>query len=208
MGSSKPDEPRSAAGDDWAAPVNSIELQLQRLRQLVRDLRQLADLEQRAAILAPLDITDLLRDVVAVVGEERPADRDRLLLNMPAVLWTLPPVAAERDFLFLALYNLVDNALKFSAPPAQVEVRLTADDGGVRIEVADSGPGIEADDLPHIFEELYRGKRHTDVVGSGLGLALVQAIIRQHYGSVILKSEVGRGTLATVMLPTHKGGKS
>jgi two-component system OmpR family sensor kinase len=103
--------------------------------------------------------------------------------------------------LLLALHNLIDNALKFTRPGDTIEVRASEDGSAVVIEVADTGPGIPEAELPHVWEELYRGERARGVPGSGLGLALVRAIIDQHRGRIVMRSLVNQGTVITLWLP-------
>ena len=107
----------------------------------------------------------------------------------------------DRDLLFLAVYNLLDNALKFTRPGDIIEVRAVENGRTVTVEVADTGPGIPEDELPHVFEELYRGQRARGTEGSGLGLALVRAIAERHRGMVTVRSREGEGTVFTLHLP-------
>ena len=99
------------------------------------------------------------------------------------------------------MYNLLDNALKFSPPDAAVEVRAREDGTGTTIEVADTGPGIAEEDLPHVREELFRGQGAQGVEGSGLGLALVERVAALHGGELLIRSRAGQGTVAALHLP-------
>jgi signal transduction histidine kinase len=101
------------------------------------------------------------------------------------------------------LYNLVENALKFTSVEEPVEVRALEDGRAIVVEVADSGTGIHAEDLPKIFEELYRGSNARGIEGSGLGLALVNRIVTLHGGQISVRSrqENPRGTVFTIKLP-------
>src|SRR5437763_1131769 len=117
--------------------------------------------------------------------------------------WQPPHITGDRDLLLLAVHNLLDNALKFSRPADHVELRASEDGAAVVIEVADTGPGIPDEDLPHIWEELYRGQGARAVPGSGLGLALTQSILQRHGGQVTVRSRAGQGTVFTVRLPIH-----
>jgi two-component system OmpR family sensor kinase len=103
--------------------------------------------------------------------------------------------------LSLALLNLVDNAMKYTAPGDRIEVRARESAGWVVVEVADTGPGISPADLDHIWEELYRGADSRSVPGSGLGLALVRAVVERHGGSVDTETRLGSGTVMRVQLP-------
>jgi signal transduction histidine kinase len=100
--------------------------------------------------------------------------------------------------------NLVGNAIKFTEPGGEVLVRLApTGDGGARIEVSDTGVGIEPDELPRIFERFYRGSRANEArgSGSGLGLAIVRSIVDMHRGTIEVVSRLGAGTTFTVTLP-------
>jgi len=82
-------------------------------------------------------------------------------------------------------------------------VRAFEDGPSIAVEVADTGPGISDEDLPHLGEELYRGSSPPGVEGSGLGLALVRAIAHQHGGSMAVRSRVGKGTVVTLRFPAR-----
>jgi two-component system OmpR family sensor kinase len=119
---------------------------------------------------------------------------------------SLPLVTGDRDLLGLAFYNLIENALKFTGPGNAVEVRAREDGRTVVIEVADGGPGISPEDLPHLFEELYRGANARGVEGSGLGLALAGRIVDLHGGSLKVASRQGErhGTIFSIHLPAAR----
>ena len=187
--------------------IGSVEAQALRLSRLAEDLRKLAELETHPLEQAPVDLLELLQEVTAV-AQERPESADRrLALTLPQAPWPLPPIPGDRDLLFLAVHNLLDNALKFSRPGDTVEVRAFEDGASVNIEVADTGPGISEEELAHVWEELYRGQAARGTPGSGLGLALTRAIIERHGGQVALRSRVGQGTVVTLKLPVapHSG---
>jgi two-component system OmpR family sensor kinase len=92
--------------------------------------------------------------------------------------------------------------LKFTAPRDTIELRAAEDDGVVVIEIADTGPGIPDDEIPQVWDELYRGAGARGVPGSGLGLSLVRAIVLRHGGDAAIRSRSGQGTLVTLRLPT------
>jgi signal transduction histidine kinase len=115
-------------------------------------------------------------------------------------------VTGDRDLLVLAVYNLIENALKFTSAHDSLEVRALEDGKAIVIEVADSGAGISAEDQSKIFEELYRGSNAQSTEGSGLGLALVNRIVALHGGVVDVRSNQRqpRGTVFTVRLPVRQ----
>ncbi len=179
----------------------SVETEVLRLSRLISDLRKLAELETRPLEQASVDVAELLEEAVAVAREQPTVEGRQVSLVLPQVPWPVPMILGDRDLLFLALYNLLDNALKFTHAGDTVEVRAFDDGNAVVIEVADTGPGIPEDEIPRVWEELYRGRDARGVPGSGLGLALVRAVIERHGGRVKLRSRVDQGTVVTVRLP-------
>jgi two-component system, OmpR family, sensor kinase len=187
------------------AGENAVRAQ-ERLTSLLNDLRKLADLDERQIERERVEIPSLLTDVIEA-ARDHPAYAGRSLnLFVPRVPSPFPCIVGDRDLLVLAMYNLVENALKFTSAQEPVEVRALEDGKAVVMEVADSGAGIPSDDLPKIFDELYRGSNARGVEGSGLGLALVSRIVALHGGQIDARSRQTepRGTVFTVRLPEGK----
>jgi two-component system, OmpR family, sensor kinase len=180
---------------------HSVEAQALRLSRLAADLRKLAELEIRVVERSPVDIGHLIQEAFEIASDHPDADQRRLTLSIPQAPWPLPTISADQDLLFLAIHNLLDNAIKFTRPGDTVEVRAFEDGSTVAIEVADTGPGISEEDIPHVWEELYRGIGARGIQGSGLGLALVRAVAERHNGHVSLRSRSGKGTVFTLRLP-------
>jgi two-component system, OmpR family, sensor kinase len=181
--------------------AHSVDAQVLRLSRLTADLRKLAELETRPLERAEVDLSELLTQVFELAQDRPEAESRQLKLTLPQAPWPLPHITGDRDLLLLAVHNLLDNALKFSRPGDHVELRASEDGAAVVIEVADTGPGIPEAELPHIWEELYRGQGARAVPGSGLGLALAQSIVQRHGGQVTVRSRAGQGTVFTVRLP-------
>jgi two-component system, OmpR family, sensor kinase len=180
---------------------HSVEAQALRLSRLAADLRKLAELETRTVERSQVDMGHLLQEVFDIATEHPSAEQRRLTLSIPQAPWPLPTISADPDLLFLAIHNLLDNALKFTRPGDTVEVRAFEDGSTLAVEIADTGPGISEEDLPHVWEELYRGMGARGIPGSGLGLALVRAVAERHNGQVNLRSRAGQGTVFTLKLP-------
>jgi two-component system OmpR family sensor kinase len=184
--------------------ARSMRNQVDRLARLSADLRKLSDLEIQPLEMDEVDLPGLLSELVEAAQDRPDVAGRRLILVLPQAPWPLAPVPGDRDLLFLAFHNLIDNALKFSGETATIEIRAYEDGTGVALEVADTGPGVLPDELPHLGEELYRGSGAVGVEGSGLGLALVRAIITRHGGTVAIRSRPGHGTVVTVRLPAAR----
>ena len=112
----------------------------------------------------------------------------------------VPAVRADRTALVLALDNLIDNAIRYSAEAKTVSVRASGQADHVRFDVIDRGVGIHADDLPQVRRRFVRG-RTARGPGNGLGLAIVNRIAADHGGALEITSEVGRGTTVTLIIP-------
>jgi two-component system OmpR family sensor kinase len=180
--------------------MRSMRNQVDRLARLSADLRKLTDLEIQPLEMDDVDLPALLSELVETAQDRPDAASRRIILGLPQAPWPLTPVPGDRDLLFLAFHNLIDNALKFSGDGATIEIRAFEDGSDVGVEVADTGPGVPPEELPHLGEELYRGSGAVGVEGSGLGLALVRAIITRHGGTLAIRSRPGRGTVVTVKL--------
>jgi signal transduction histidine kinase len=176
-------------------------VQIERLEWVAQNL---LDLSKFDAGLAEVRVNriDLRPLVQRVVDEARlPAERKGVHLD-----YQLPPVTvfaqADATRMQQALSNVLMNAVKFTPAGGHIEVSLLISGRWAMIHVQDSGPGIPPDELPHVFERFYRGpSTATTVVGSGLGLPIVQSIMHAHHGDVEVKSEPGTGTEVVLSLP-------
>lgn len=191
----------AAAGTSGAAALASVSAQANRITRLLGDLRKLADLETQEIEAAPVDLTGLLDEVTGAVGEMPAAGERVIRVSVPQAPWPLPLIEGDRDLLFIALQNLVANAVKFSAPGDTVEVRASEDGHWLLLEVADTGSGIPADEIGEVWQELARGRAARGLPGTGLGLALVRVIVVRHGGRVAIHSRDGQGTVVSIRLP-------
>jgi two-component system OmpR family sensor kinase len=186
---------------EQTSSLDRIEQQVQRLQTLVEDLRWLSELQEERLERTEVNLQEVLTEAVDLV-KAIPAWSERVIdLSIQEAPWPLGVVRGDRDLLILTFRNLLDNALKYTPGKGQVQVRATDDGAVAEIEVADTGSGIPLDELPHIFEELYRGHQAKRVEGSGLGLTLVQRIVKLHGGEISVRSRNQQGTVMTVRLP-------
>lgn len=188
--------------DHQQPTIDSVQTQVQRLGRLVADLRKLSDLETRTIELSNVSLPNLLKDVFELSRDRVKSERV-ITLTTPQAPWPLPDISADHDLLFLAIHNVIDNAIKFTSQGDTIEIRASEDGSNVRIEIADTGPGIPPDEIDQVWVELFRGKGARGIQGSGLGLSLVQAIIRRHGGTVAIRSQLGKGTVITISLPVR-----
>ena len=187
------------------AEIN-IQRALERLTHLLRDLRKLSELEESMLERESVDIPELIAEILEVVRSTPGREERRINLLVTQVPTPPPPVTGDRDLLGLSLYNLLDNALKFTVQNEAIEIRVRDNSRAVVIEVADGGSGIQPEEHHKVFEELYRGENARAVEGSGLGLSFVRRIIALHHGELTLRSrqDEQHGTIFTIRLPVTK----
>ena len=172
----------------------------QRMSRLVNDMLELGRLETvESLVRRPLDLASLVQEVVL---QNTPRARGiDITLDMVSSS-SLPLVLGNADRLRQVFINLVDNALKYAGRGAKITVSLDRAGDSVACAVCDTGPGIPPEHLPYVTQRFYRAAPET-IEGSGLGLSLVQEVLRLHGGEMEMMSPVtdGRGTCARFTLP-------
>ena len=173
----------------------------QRLLKLVNALLDFSRIEA-GRVQARFEPTDLAAYTADLVSSFRSAmDRAGLTLSVEAPPLA-EPVYLDRDMWEKVVLNLMSNAFKFTFE-GKVEVKVWADGEGAKVEVSDTGVGIPAAELPHLFERFHRveGSRGRSIEGSGIGLALVNELVKLHGGRVEVESRPDLGTSFTVAIP-------
>lgn len=182
--------------------VRSMHNELRRLSRLVTDLLTLSRLDSTAPMqFVPVDVGHLLREV----ADQMAPLADSRGVNLTVQSSEGATVRAEPDRLKQVVLNLVDNALRYTPEGGEVSMLAELDQAmqRVQITVRDTGQGIAPADLPNIFDRFYRGdvSRARATGNSGLGLAIVYAIVQSHNGAITVDSKVGEGTCFVVTLP-------
>ncbi len=178
--------------------LSHIDDEVERLNGYITNLLDLARIEAEGfqPRREPLALRWLLDEAASAVAHRAAAQEVAVVVECPAEAVTL---SADRHLLHSALTNLLGNAVKFSPRGARVVLKATTGPDGVRIAVADNGPGIAAESLPHVFEKFYRASSAAE--GSGLGLVIARQAARAHGGDVLVDSQTGQGSVFTVYLP-------
>jgi len=168
--------------------------QLGEMTELIGELTELARGEEQAEPLEDVRLDLLTEDAIRRTTRNHP----EVPIEAELAPWTMvgQPASLER-----AIANLLDNAAKWSPAGSPVEVKLA--DG--ELTVRDHGPGVAAEDVPHVFERFYRATAARSMPGSGLGLAIVQQVAEAHHGSVGVEEAPGGGALVRLTLGGRNG---
>lgn len=187
--------------------LDSIKDEVERLTRLVGDLMLLAQAESGKLPLyvSPVELDDVIFEVFR---EVRVLAEDHVKLTIKEI--DQIAVCGDRDRLKQVLINLVSNGIKYTPAGGRVLVSLGRKDRYATVSIEDNGPGIPAEDLPHIFERFYRAekarKRSKDGKGGyGLGLSIAYWIVHLHEGDITVDSVIGKGTTFTVKIPLLDG---
>jgi two-component system phosphate regulon sensor histidine kinase PhoR len=198
------DDPHQPPGE-LLRILEIMERHSDRLNALVEDVLSLARLESPGIELnlSEIDLPEFLHGIMRDWEKRLAAKQLKSHLNFPG---TLPHLQADETRLQELIYNLLDNAVKYSKPGGTVFLRAESEGDSVTISVADQGAGISAEDLPRIFERFYRAdkSRSSEQSGTGLGLSIVKHIAQLHGGTVEADSEVGKGTTINLLLPAKR----
>ncbi len=182
--------------------VDTVMQQLDRMNRTVSSILDLERVQAGIQSRDPCYLEALVRRIAEDV--KRQAQLHQLVLELD-IEPQLAPVAGDQQQLEQLIANLVDNAIKFTAKGGGIQIRVTADDGGVVLSVKDTGVGIPQELHSRVFDRFYRGQQPgaEHVSGSGLGLNLVKSIVSSHEGRVWLESAPGQGTTVFVWLPYY-----
>jgi signal transduction histidine kinase len=187
---------RDVAGEQDRRHVDRIARAVARMNNLIGDLVDITGIEHET-----LAVTRTREAVAPIVRETAEAflpraQQRRITLDVESAPSDLA-IAADRARIVQLLGNLVGNALKFTPEGGRVALRVAAQDREVRFEVADSGPGIAPENVPHIFEQYWKG----DSEGTGLGLFIARSIAHAHRGELGVKTAPGAGATFVFTLP-------
>jgi signal transduction histidine kinase len=182
-----------------------LQVMLQQAERLSRLVEQLLDLSRLESGDVPLDRQDVDVDslVRTVVSEVEVARADHLVGVRVEIPEDLPPLWADRERIHQVLFNLLDNAVRFTPPGGEVVVTAIRRGGACEMRVTDTGPGIPAEHLPFLFERFYRvdQARSRGDGGTGIGLAIARSVVEAHGGAIRAQSEVGRGSVFAFDVP-------
>jgi PAS domain S-box-containing protein len=181
-------------------PADAIERAAARMNRLIQDLLDVARMEagRLSVQAAPVDARQALSDAIEAQHTLAAAAGLTLRVEVPA---ELPEVWADQDRLFQVFANLIGNAVKFTKAGGRIVVGAVPRDGEVLFWVSDTGSGISADDMPHLFDRFWQG-RNAGLQGAGLGLPIVKGLVEAHGGRIWVESTPGKGSTFFLTIPT------
>ena len=186
----KPDEQR----------LKSCHEEIARISRMVGDLEKLARYEGECLVLnkSRFDLSELIQGIVRNFESDFKNKGVELYFNTGKL-----EMPADRDKMSQVIVNLLSNALKYTPSGGKVEIEAGQPGEAIEIVVRDNGIGIAPEDLPYIFERFYRADKSRNRLtgGSGIGLAIVKAIVEAHHGNISVRSEPGNGTEFVILLP-------
>ena len=190
------------ASGETAALAGRVVGECDRLIEMITTMLDISEVESGVARLErdTVNLSDLVRDGGEIFLPSAHDKRIQLEVSTPTSLF----VQGDRKKLQRLLANLIDNALKYTPEDGRVSVRLSMQGQDAAVAIEDSGIGISANDLPHIFKRFFRADASRSAQGSGLGLCLAHAVARAHGGEVLVTSTPGKGSLFTVLLPLSR----
>ncbi len=183
--------------------LHAIREQTHRLERLIEDILTMSRLEAIPDLhlqFKPLTLAQLIQDVENNIRSLAEGKGQRVILDLPL---GLPTILGDEDDLVRALTNLIENALIYTPADGTISVKIRVDGDDELIEIVDSGIGINAADIPHIFEAFFRSPnaREAHSGGTGLGLAIVKKIVDMHKGQIEVESAPGVGSIFRIRLP-------
>lgn len=191
---------RERSPGEYREVLEACQRSAQRMRRLIESLLELARLDAGQESLKRLRF-DFSKTIADSVELTRPLADERNVKILTDLVSA--EITGDAERLALVITNLLINAIQYNRPDGEVRLKLEEQAGLAVLTVSDTGPGISAEDLPHVFERFYRGdKSRTDSNGNaGLGLAISKAIVEAHGGTISVSSQPGTGTTFTVILP-------
>lgn len=187
------------------ALVDNLYEETMLLARLVADLHELAQAEagQLKLLRTPTPLPEVAEQAVEILRPQADAKGVRLSVDVPD---SLPLVNIDRERIGQVLRNLMNNALAHTPTGGEIGVSAARQNGAVSVSVCDTGEGISAEDLPHVFDRFYRAdhSRARQTGGYGLGLAIVKQLVQAHGGVISIESQPGHGSTFSFTLPVAK----
>ena len=191
--------------EERSATLTSVETAVKRMTRMLDDVLVIGkgEVVTNGCSPQPLALARWCERLIREVSEATPVAQGK----RPHIKLDAPPgeCLLDETLLHHMVGNLLSNAIKYSPQGGDVLLRVTREPGAVRFEVSDTGIGIQPQDMKRLFETFYRASNVGQISGTGLGLAIVKRAVDQHGGTISVRSEAGRGTCFTIVIPQPDG---
>ncbi len=182
--------------------LQKVKARLKGMTDLVNDVLDVSFIEEGGYVaqIEPLNLSEILQRTIELI---QPQAQDKNISLQVFMEERLPLISGNKSSMEAMFLNLISNAIKYTPSGGQVSVGLRRDGSNLRVNVSDTGIGIEDKDIIHIYDKFYRerSERTKHISGTGLGLSIVKGVVDAHGGSINVESKVGKGTTFTVLLP-------
>jgi signal transduction histidine kinase len=186
--------------DEYREMAGIVIEECDRLIVMINTMLEIAEMDQGVAEYSniPIDLTKIINDAYELftpAAEDKDISIEVDIPSNPVILF------GDAKRIQRVIANLLDNAIKYSPSGGTIVIKVDHNEKDANVSIIDSGIGIREKDIPRIFDRFYRGDRSRTTSGNGLGLSLVQAIVKSHHGTVNVKSTLGKGSIFTIHLP-------
>ena len=187
--------------------IKRLRKEILRLKLMVNDLLELSRLVNSSSVQDELTKTINMEEIVLSSWNTLKPLADKKKLNLVNTSKTNSLIEGNSEKLFRVVFNLLDNAIRYSPDSANINTQIHEDDKHLILSIKDEGPGLSKDDLKNMFQRFYRGdpsRFKNKRIGSGLGLSIAQQIVVNHKGAIEASNDTNGGTLMKIKLPLQK----
>jgi two-component system phosphate regulon sensor histidine kinase PhoR len=187
--------------------IKRLRKEILRLKLMVNDLLELSRLVNSSSVQEELTKTINMEEIVLSSWNTLKPLADKKKLNLVNTSKTNSLIEGNSEKLYRVVFNLLDNAIRYSPDSANINTQIHEDDKHLILSIKDEGPGLSKDDLKNMFQRFYRGdpsRYKNKRIGSGLGLSIAQQIVVNHKGAIEASNDTNGGTLMKIKLPLQK----
>ena len=187
--------------------IKRLRKEILRLKLMVNDLLELSRLVNSSSVQDELTKTINMEEIILSSWNTLKPLADKKKLNLVNTSKTNSLIEGNSEKLYRVVFNLLDNAIRYSPDSANINTQIHEDDKHLILSIKDEGPGLSKDDLKNMFQRFYRGdpsRYKNKRIGSGLGLSIAQQIVVNHKGAIEASNDTNGGTLMKIKLPLQK----
>lgn len=184
---------------EYKNTITDILIDINKLSSTINDVLDLAWTKSadKNIVFEKINLSDLMKEMEELLQKLSTNKRIQIKVNITGGIF----INGHHQKLYRALYNLIDNAVKYTPQSGEIKLTLSKENNHASVDISNTGPGIKREDLPLIFNRFYRGNKSAKVFGSGLGLAICKSIIEAHGGTISINSIINKKTAVKITFP-------